>query len=358
MGLPEDKGFLGSDLNLLNITLGIILFILAVWILIIGKTIIVPFMVAVFLTFILEPIVALLTRLKIPHALAVLMTLLIVFVLLYLLGMLVYANVQLFVKQFPAYQGRMISWLKDVNHQIEILFGQPLNLRLWKQINWLDTLQRFSIAQGVLNSLGTFVTFLIKVIIVIIFIAYLLIGKRNLAYKIRVAFPDHRASRIILIVENVTTQVQKYLGAKTLASIVLGLVSIVVFYAFGLDFAIFWGFIIFLFNFIPNIGAIIASLLPVVFSLLQFGSLSLAFWLLLVISLLQMAMGNIVEPRLMGRSLNLSPLMVILSLIFWGYIWGIAGMILAIPILGTLTIVFENLEPLKFISVFFRGKVE
>ena len=67
-------------------------------------------------------------------------------------------------------------------------------------------------------------------------------------------------------------------------------------------------------------------------------------------------MGNIIEPRMMGRSLNLSPLFVILSLIFWGYIWGITGLILAVPILGTLTIVLENIESLKFLSVFIRGK--
>ena len=342
---------------LLNLTLGIILSIVTIWILIIGKTIIIPFMVALFLTFILDPVVTFLTRYKVPLGLSVFLTLVIFFIILYLLGMLIYANVQLFVKQFPQYQDRIFDTLKSFNHQLEVWIGRPIkSSHVWKQINWVEALQRFSIAKGVLSSVGTFVTFLLKMLIVVVFIAYLLTGKRNLEKKIKMAFPAERAERIVNIIDNVTTQVQKYLGAKTVVSLITGVVSLIIFYFFGLDFAIFWAFLIFLFNFIPSIGSVIASILPVSFSLLQYGSLSRAFWILLLLTILQLAMGNIVEPRLMGRSLNLSPLIVILSLIFWGYIWGVVGMILAVPILGTITIILENFESLRFISVFFRGK--
>jgi predicted PurR-regulated permease PerM len=79
--------------------------------------------------------------------------------------------------------------------------------------------------------------------------------------------------------------------------------------------------------------------------------------MLVILTLIQITMGNVVEPRLMGYSLNLSPMIVILSLVFWGYIWGIAGMFLAVPILATITLVCEKIETLRFISVFLRGKV-
>ncbi len=346
---------LTNDNRLLNITLGIVLIILMVWLLIIGRTIILPFMIAVFLALVLDPVVNLMTGWKIPQSIAVFLTLAISFLILYLLGMLVYANVQLFVNQFPEYESRLYHIISQFTQQFEAFFGKPLNIQLWKQIDWLDTLQRFSIARTVLSSVGTFVTFILKTIIVIIFIAYLLNGMRTLSTKIEAAFPPNQARQIISIIDKVTRQVQKYLGAKTLVSLVTGIISIAIFYAFGLDFAVFWGFLIFLFNFIPTIGSAFASLLPVVFSFLQFGSFSTAFWILFSLTLLQQAMGNIVEPRLMGRTLNLSPLMVILFLIFWGYIWGVVGLILAVPILGTLTIIFENFDSLKFISVFFRG---
>jgi len=359
MGNSGKYGFLKSENKLINIFIGIILLYLFIWLLIVGRSIILPFMIAVFLTFILNPLVTLLMKLKIPLAVAVFLTLIFSFVLIYLLGVLVYANVQMFVGQFPIYQERLLRSISQFTAYFEKMFGEPLNIQLFKRINWVDTLQKFSIAQWVLSSLGSFVTFFIKMVMVIIFVAYLLPGMQGIDQKITMAFPkQYQADRLIKIIKNVTRQVQNYLGAKTLGSLITGAVSIIIFYIFGLDFAIFWGFIIFLFNFIPTIGSTTASILPVLFSLLQFGSLSLAFWMALSLVVLQTAMGNVVEPRLMGRSMNLSPLMVILSLIFWGYIWGVAGMVLAIPILGTLTIIFENFESLKFVSIFLRGKIK
>lgn len=356
MEILNQPKFVESGNRLLNFTMALVLIFLGGWILILGKTIILPFMIALFLSFILRPVVDLLTRWKIPLPLAVGLTLIMAFIVLYLLGVLVYTNVQLFVGQFPVYQERLLHTLGNFTRQLEVWIGEPLNIQLWKKINWFDTLQTLNIPQNLISSLGTFLTFFLKIIIVIIFIAYLLTGIRNINHKIEVALPPVQASRVISIMGNVTYQVQRYLGTKTIVSLITGLISMIIFYSFGLDFAVFWAFIIFLFNFIPNIGSFIASLLPVIFSLLQFGSLSIAFWIGLSLTILQIAMGNIVEPRLMGRSLNLSPMIVIMSLIFWGYIWGVAGMILAVPILGTLTIIFENFESTRFLSVFFRGK--
>jgi len=345
------------SLRLINISLGIIVIFIAVWILIIGETIILPFLIALFLSFIMSPVVNLLNRWYIPHGLAVFLTIILAFTIMYLLGLLVYSNVQSFVKQFPVYEIRLKEWIGHLGVQFETFFGQPLDFKVWENLDLLNTSQSYSIAKSVLSSVGTFVTFFAKMLIVIILLAYLLIGKRNVNKKIYVAFPDEQADYIVNIIEDITTSVQRYLGAKTLISFITGVLSIIVFYSFGLDFAIFWGFMIFLFNFIPNIGSIIASVLPVLFSLLQFGSVPIAFWMLLILTLIQLSMGNIVEPRLMGYSLNLSPMIVILSLVFWGYIWGIAGMLLAIPILATITLVFEKIKPLRFISVFLRGKV-
>ncbi len=347
--------------RLLNFTMALISIFLIVWVLSIGQVIIVPFLVALFLAFILDPVVQLFVRFKIPNALAVLVTLTLAFVVLYLLGLLVYANVQIFVEQFPKYQARMLQSLDNFMQQMTHILNQQkyqiyLDRKTWSQIDWISAIKNLDIAKNLLNSVGSFLTFLFKTVIVIIFLAYFLMGKRNIDTKVRLAFDHAQAERILSILNSVTTQVQKYLGAKTLASLILGGISIIIMLFFGLDFAVFWGFLIFLFNYIPNIGSTIATLLPALFSLVQFGSAGKAFWILISITLLQAFMGNVVEPRLMGRSLNLSPLMVIVSLIFWGYLWGVAGLILAVPILAILTIIFENIPELRFMSVFLRGK--
>ncbi|MBD3223851.1 MAG: AI-2E family transporter [Caldithrix sp.] len=343
--------------NFINVSVGIITFFVIGWVLVVGQTIILPMMIALFLSFVLDPIVNLFTRIKLPLAISVFLTLLLAFIFLYLVGLLIYASIQNFINELPVYVSRLEILIKDTTLFIEKLIGQPIKIKPLKRLDWLNSEQSFSIARGLLSSVGTFVTFVFKMFLVIIIIAFLLMGKRNISDKVFSAFQKKQANQITSILHNITTQIQKYIGAKMVISFFTGAFSLIVFFSFGLDFAIFWAFIIFLFNFIPNIGSIIASILPALFSILQFGSFAPAFWLILIVAVIQIIMGNVAEPRLMGRSLNLSPLMVILSLIFWGYIWGIAGMILAVPILGTITIIFENIASLRFISVFLRGNV-
>ncbi len=342
----------------INVAIGVIVLFLAIWGLILGRTIILPFMIAIFLTFVLDPLIVLLERIKFPRGLAVFITILILFVLLYLLGLLVYSNVQTFVQQFPTYEERWVSLLEGTVNSFEELIGQEITVELWKKIDWFDAIQNMSIASNVVTGVGNFFTFLGKMIIVMVFMAYMLMGKSNLRAKIFKAFPDGQAEQIADTIDAASEKIQKYLSTKLLVSLITGLVSYIIFISFGIDFAVFWSIVIFLFNFIPNIGSIIASLLPIIFSILQFGTFSTALWLLLALGLLQFIMGNILEPRLMGYSLNLSPMIVILALIFWGYIWGIAGMLLSVPILATSTIVFERIESLHFISVFLKGRVE
>ncbi len=341
----------------INFAIGVIVLFLAIWVLILGRTIILPFMIAAFLTFVLDPLITLLGRIKIPRSLAVFITMIISFVILYLLGLLVYSNVQTFVQQFPSYEERLVSLLEGTVSSFEKLIGQQITVELWDKINWLEAIKDFSIASNVVSGVGTFFTFFGKMLIVIVFMAYMLMGKNNLKAKIFKAFPDKQANKIDEIIDAASDKIQKYLSTKFLVSLITGIISFLIFTIFGLDFAVFWSIVIFLFNFIPNIGSIIASLLPVVFSILQFGTFSTALWLLLVLGILQFIMGNVLEPRLMGYSLNLSPMIVILSLIFWGYIWGVAGMLLSVPILATSAIVFERIDSLRFISVFLKGEV-
>ncbi|HGY54763.1 MAG TPA: AI-2E family transporter [Caldithrix abyssi] len=346
------------ETRFISFALGIIVMVLFIWVLVIGRSIILPIMIALFLSYILDPIVNLLQRWKIPNSLAVFITIILAFVVLYLLGLIIYANVEVFVDQFPKYKVRLLEMLNNLTQAVGSLLGRTIDINAVKKIDWVATLQKFSVGQGIVTGIGTFLTFFMKMILVVLFMAYFLTGKRNLDKKIHKAFPGPQAERIAGVIGTINSQVQSYLSVKTLISFVTGLVSIGVFYAFGLDFAIFWGFVIFLFNYIPNIGSFIASVLPVLFSLLQFGSIAVAFWIMVAMAAIQFLMGNVIEPRLMGRTLNLSPLIVILSLIFWGYIWGVAGMILAVPILAMSAIVFENIESLRFLSVFIRGKVE
>ena len=120
----------------------------------------------------------------------------------------------------------------------------------------------------------------------------------------------------------------------------------------------FWAFLIFLLNFIPTIGSLIATIFPAAYSLLQFGEFSPALLVLVIVGTIQLVVGNIVEPRVMGSSMNISPLVTILALTFWGMIWGITGMILSIPIMVVLVIIFSQFESTRPIAILLSEKGE
>ena len=134
-------------------------------------------------------------------------------------------------------------------------------------------------------------------------------------------------------------------------SLANGLMVWIVLLFFGVDFAALFGLLAFLLNFIPNIGSFIASVLRVGFAFFQFGTFWTPFWVLVVSNGLDMVLGNILEPRIMGKGLGLSPLLVFFSLLFWGWLWGIPGMILSVPLTAVVKIVCQNVPALRPVAV-------
>ena len=153
------------------------------------------------------------------------------------------------------------------------------------------------------------------------------------------------------VIKKIDSQVQRYLAIKTIVSLITGILVTVVLMIFGVDFAIVFGFLTFILNYIPNIGSFIATAFPVAIAAFQFETFWPAFWLLIILIAMQMAMGNIVEPRLMGEGLGLSPLVILFFLFFWGWLWGIPGMILAVPLAAIIKIVCSNIPSLQFVAV-------
>ena len=119
---------------------------------------------------------------------------------------------------------------------------------------------------------------------------------------------------------------------------------------FGVEFVLIWGLLTFLLNFIPNIGSIISTVLPVIIALVQFENPATALWIFLILLGIQVIIGNILDPKFVGKSIHISPMTVLMSLLIWGWIWGVIGMFLSVPITVMLKIIFENITELKFLS--------
>ena len=153
------------------------------------------------------------------------------------------------------------------------------------------------------------------------------------------------------IIDRVRNDIQKYISIKMFTSSLTGLLSYLFLRAVDVDFAGVWGLVIFLLNFIPTVGSIIATIFPAMIALAQSDGYSLFLLVLAGIGILQVGIGNILEPRLMGSSFNLSPIVILLNLGLWGYIWGIPGMFLCVPFLIILTIILSHFPQTRYISV-------
>jgi predicted PurR-regulated permease PerM len=178
----------------------------------------------------------------------------------------------------------------------------------------------------------------------------MLAGRNSLILRIHKSFSQRKADQILYTINSIENQVQHYLLIKTFVSILTAIISGVILYIGGFDFVLFSALLIFVLNYIPNFGSIVATTFPVIIGLINDGfSLKVALVAAGLI-MTQMIIGNIIEPRITGRNLNISPIVILLSLIFWGYVWGIIGMMLAVPLTSAIKIIFSQIEGLKPIA--------
>ncbi|CAL2103788.1 putative transport protein HI_0338 [Tenacibaculum sp. 190130A14a] len=209
-----------------------------------------------------------------------------------------------------------------------------------------------NIANGISGILGD--TFMI-----VIYALFIFLEEASFKRKLRnVIFKENSQIQPILV--KIESSISSYLRLKTYVSLLTGILSYIVLVLVGVDSAPFWAFLIFLLNYIPTIGSLIATVFPAIFSLIQFGEFTPFLIVLIAVGAVQVVVGNIIEPKVFGKSLNLSPLVTILSLAIWGKIWGITGMILSVPITVIMIIIFSQFEKTKTIAVFLseNGELE
>ena len=194
--------------------------------------------------------------------------------------------------------------------------------------------------------------FVSQLVLVIIFLFFILLGKPYFRYKILKSFSSEDADQIARITFSITGQIRRYLSLQFLISFTTGILVWLVLEIIGVDFAVTWGALAFFLNFIPTVGSIVSSIPPILLALVQFyPSLWPGVITLLSVMTIQLGMGNALAPKVMGDQLNLSPVVVLLSLLFWGWLWGIVGALISIPIAAAIKIICENIETLHPISV-------
>ena len=307
-----------------------------------AESLVVPFVVSAFLAALTAPVVVWLDRHRVSPGLSVPLVVLVVLGLLFgFVGLLVGSG-NAFVAAFPRYQARLGELFAGLSDWLRTQ-GIELNWDLLRSAVKPESV--VSVFDKTLSGLVNAVSYTLLVIFTMVFMLFEVTG---LPTKLRAAIGDPEAD--LGHFQKVTSEIKSYIVIKTYVSLGTGILVWLLLALLGVDFALLWGVLAFLFNFIPTIGSIIAAVPPVLLGLVQHG-FGVAAAVLGGFVVINMVIGNVVEPQLMGRRLGLSTLVVFLSLVFWGWLWGAAGMLLSVPLTMVVKIALENDEDWHWLAV-------
>lgn len=305
-----------------------------------AQAVILPLIIAWLLSYLLGPVVTFMTRRRVPTGVAVTLVLLILLGICYLGGLFLHSRVMAFIQSYPAYQVRVMALLRTATQRWDLPYD-PL-----EGINWWSKLGEYMAVTA-----GPVVSFTSKLVLVIFYLVFLLLGKPYFKAKLQHAFDSGRADHIADMLGAISKQIGTYLSLQLLISMATGVIVWLGLSWVGVDFAVTWGALAFFLNFIPSVGSILASIPPILVALVQFPSIWPAVGTAVMLLTIQMTIGNVIAPKVLGERLNLSPVVVLISLVFWGWLWGIVGALLAVPIASAIKIVCGNIEPLRPISI-------
>ncbi|MGE4444424.1 MAG: AI-2E family transporter [Candidatus Altimarinota bacterium] len=343
-----------NETNFLNLFLVLVFIVLLFYILKVGADLIIPFIIALLFSF---AIIGLsdfyknigIGKYKIPAFFAMILSLGTYVFIFWLLGKMINTNIQDVIKLLPIYQERVSSLYMSLLHYFNI----PSSVDAYSLFQKIDISSLFtsliSSITGIFSKAG----------IILFYVLFILLEYRFFGEKIQLMFQDgNKRENAFQTLEKIKSDVKSYFLIKAMVSVVTGFLSYLVMIIFGLDFALFWAMSICLLNFIPNVGSVIAVSLPVILSLIQYDSLYPFLFIFSGLIGIQILMSNIIEPRFMGNKLNLSPLVIVISLGFWGIMWGIVGMLLSVPLMVIMNIIFSKFEATRPVAILLSEKGE
>jgi AI-2 transport protein TqsA len=314
-----------------------------------ATTIVVPFLLSIFIAMACSPIITWANQYKLPRALAVVLVILIIVIFGLILAALVGQSMNEFSLNLPKYREQLVAEFAWVIGQLD-----TFNISVDKQqlLSYLDPGAAMNMATNLLSSLGGVLTDFLLILLIVVF---MLFEAESVPKKIHIALDD--PSMKIQQIDKFLVSVKNYLAIKTLVSLGTGLIIGLWLYYLGVDHFLLWAVLAFLLNYIPNIGSIIAAVPAVLLAFVQLGAATAGLTALgFVVS--NMVMGNVVEPRYMGRGLGLSTLVVFLSLIFWGWLLGTVGMLLSVPLTMIVKIALESSPDTRWVALLLASDSE
>lgn len=288
------------------------------------RTMMIPFVFALFLSYFVTPWVGLLkTKARFPHWLAVMTSILAFLGIIVFFFLVLRGSILRMVNSFYLYEARL-SQLIQLAIDLAARFGFTLD-----EATAAARIRELPVFTYLQSAAGTAAAIVLDFLLVLVFLIFLVSGKGIGGKKVGIG-------------AEIDAKIRNYILTKILSNLLTAVCVWVIYFSFGLDLSLMFATLCFLLCFIPTLGSIVATLLPVPIALMQYEEAWPVWGILLLPALVQVLLGNILEPKLLGRGLDLHPITILLSLMFWGLIWGIAGMFLAVPITAVLKIVLDK----------------
>ena len=308
----------------------------------VAASIIIPFLLAAFISIVASPPFYWLQKKKIPKVAALLIVILLFIFFIFIIALMIGTSINDFTTKIPFYESKLenqtdavITWLNEkgiIEERVEL-----------KEI--INPAVILKLVGNALNEISGIFT---NGFLILLTVVFMLLEVSSLPIKLKKIFKD--PDRSIDRVQSIYNNINKYIAIKTWISLATGLLAAILCFIIGVDYPILWGILAFVLNYIPTIGSLIALIPPVLLTIIQIGPLE-GLIVLIGFVVINTVMGNILEPRLMGRGLGLSTLVVFLSLIFWGWVLGPVGMLLSVPLTIAIQIIFDSSEETKWIAV-------
>lgn len=313
------------------------------------KSILIPLFIAVILSFIFEPLYNFLKERRVPGAVAIIIILLIIILIANITSVFVFTSINTFSADLPRYETKFRDMIVSAFRYFNFSDTDIQNLN--ESLKIKNLLMQGSITSALTGVFSSIISIFGDFVLILFYVVFLLSELGSIRQRIKRAYTAERSAQISEILTETFADVKKYLVGKTLVNLFQSVVFGFILWAFGVDFYLVWAFLCFIAHYIPNIGSLIATILPALIALLQYDNIITPIIIVVLLIVVQNLIGNILEPKYLGDQLDLSPLLLLFSLIFWGYVWGIVGMILSVPIMSMLKIVLSKFQETKSIAI-------
>jgi len=324
----------------------------------VAASVIIPVVLAVMLSFVMFPIVRQMNRFHLPWIFnVIIVTVLLVFCIA-IIGTLIGASLRTIVSQYGKYESKFLSIYEFIAGKLNLKFDarQSFFYNIQSALEGQIDIHS-AIKKGILSFSEDMVSFIRNILVIILMFIFLLVEMHLTGEKLRESFEGKMKGRMMNIVRRTMTQVVRFLSIKFFISLATGILVYLSAKAVKLDFAVVWGFLAFVLNFIPTFGSIVSVVATSLFALLQFfphpGPIIFIFLITITIN---MVLGNFLEPRIEGDNLGISPFVILVMLSWWGWMWGFVGMILAVPLTVIIKIVCENIPLLHPVAILIGNK--